>query len=212
MGGKSRQCAWIDQYIPNNIETYVEVFGGAFWVYIKGRVHTKFKLKTVVYNDFNRYMTNLFACCKNPQIFHDHMKHLKAQDEKLFYQFKEDIFENENISDIQLPDYDFGMKYAYVLTQIFSGLNPAKGKYIDLEGDYKSKFDSFRDRLINPKTVKRLEKITYTENLDFQQLIEKYDSPTTFFSNSLCSTFSCCSWFHKLFSFPCILMFWKPLI
>ena len=30
---------WICEYIPNDIETYVEVFGGAFWVYVKGDIN-----------------------------------------------------------------------------------------------------------------------------------------------------------------------------
>ena len=29
---------WIGEYVPNDIETYVEVFG-AFWVYINGEIH-----------------------------------------------------------------------------------------------------------------------------------------------------------------------------
>ena len=45
---------WICEYIPKDIETYVEVFGGAFWVYIKGDVHESPKLKEIVYNDKNR--------------------------------------------------------------------------------------------------------------------------------------------------------------
>ena len=28
IGGKSRMAKWIGEYIPNDIETYVEVFGG----------------------------------------------------------------------------------------------------------------------------------------------------------------------------------------
>ena len=30
------------------------------------------------------------------------------------------------------------------MTQVFSGLNAEKAKFIDLKGKYKSKFDSFR--------------------------------------------------------------------
>ena len=28
IGGKSRMAKWIGEYVPNDIETYVEVFGG----------------------------------------------------------------------------------------------------------------------------------------------------------------------------------------
>ena len=181
IGGKNRMAKWIGNYIPNDIETYVEVFGGAFWVYVNGQVHKKPILKNVIYNDFNRYMTNLFACCRNPQEFLKSMDEIVAQDSELFYQFKTDVFENKNINDIEIPDYDYGMKYAYIVTQIFSGLNPEKGKFIDLKGKYSSKFDAFRRRLKNPAVIEKLKKISNVENMDFEEVIKKYDSPTTYF-------------------------------
>ncbi len=181
IGGKNRMAKWIGSYIPNDIETYVEVFGGAFWVYVNGEVHKKPILKNVIYNDYNRYMTNLFACCRNPQEFLKSMDEIVAQDSELFYKFKKDVFENKNIKDIEIPDYDYGMKYAYIVTQIFSGLNPEKGKFIDLKGKYSSKFDAFRRRLKNPKVIEKLNKITNVENMDCADVIKKYDSPTTYF-------------------------------
>ena len=164
IGGKSRMAKWIGEYIPNNIETYVEVFGGAFWVYINGDVYEKPKLKEVIYNDFNRYMANFFECCRTPEEFHKYMIDLKSQDEKLFYKFQKEIFKNKDISKIELGDFEFGEKYAYIMTQVFSGLNAEKAKFIDLKGKYKSKFDSFRGRLMNPKFIKKLRKITKCEN------------------------------------------------
>ncbi|MBT4217980.1 MAG: DNA adenine methylase [Flavobacteriales bacterium] len=181
IGGKSRMAKWIGEYIPNNIETYVEVFGGAFWVYINGDVHEKPKLKEVIYNDFNRYMANFFECCRTPEEFHKYMIDLKSQDEKLFYKFQKEIFKNKDISKIELGDFEFGEKYAYIMTQVFSGLNAEKAKFIDLKGKYKSKFDSFRGRLMNPKFIKKLRKITKCENLSYEQIIKKYDSSTTYF-------------------------------
>jgi DNA adenine methylase len=181
IGGKSRMAKWIGEYIPNEIETYVEVFGGAFWVYVNGEVHEKLKLKEVIYNDFNRYMVNFFECCRTPEEFHKHMIDLKAQDEKLFYKFQNEIFKNKDIIKIELGDFEFGSKYAYIMTQVFSGLNAEKAKFIDLKGKYKSKFDSFRDKLIKPKFTKKLKKITKCENMSYDEVIEKYDSPTTYF-------------------------------
>ena len=92
-------------------------------------------------------MVNLFECCRNPKEFFENMKDLKAQDEKMFYKFQREIFKNEDISEIQLGDFEFGKKYIYVMTQVFSGTNAEKAKFINLKGKYKSKFDSFRDRL-----------------------------------------------------------------
>ena len=72
------------------------------------------------------------------------------------------------------------IKYAYVLTQVWSGTNPDGASFIDLKGKYKSKFDTFRDKLSNPKWTKLFEMITVVENMDFQEVVEKYDSPTTY--------------------------------
>tara|TARA_B110000438_G_scaffold207550_1_gene199330 strand:- start:62 stop:853 length:792 start_codon:yes stop_codon:yes gene_type:complete len=172
---------WICDFVPDNIETYVEVFGGAFWVYVNGDIHEKRKLKEVIYNDFNRYMVNFFECCRTPEEFYESMIDLKAQDEKLFYKFQKEIFKNKDIRKIELGDFEFGSKYSYIMTQVFSGLNAEKAKFIDLKGKYKSKFDSFRGRLVNPKFTKKLKKITKCENLSYNEVIEKYDSPSTYF-------------------------------
>ena len=181
IGGKSRMAKWISGYIPNDIETYVEVFGGAFWVYVNGDVHTRPNLKKVIYNDFNRYMVNLFECCKSPKEFHDFMLDIISQNEDLFYQYKKEEFEDNNVNDVTLGDMNFAMKYAYIVTQVFSGLNPEKSKFINLKGKYKSKFDSFRGRLVNPKFTEKLKLIDTCENMDYSEVIEKYDSPTTYF-------------------------------
>tara|TARA_B100000902_G_scaffold398869_1_gene467284 strand:+ start:23892 stop:24713 length:822 start_codon:yes stop_codon:yes gene_type:complete len=181
IGGKSRMAKWIGNYIPDDIEIYIEVFSGAFWVYINGNIYNKPKLKKVVYNDFNRYMVNLFECCRSPIEFYNYMKDIVAQDEELFYKFQKQIFENKNIDSIKLGDYEYGFKYAYIMTQVFSGLNAEKAKFIDLKGKYRSKFDSFRKRLKNPEIIKKLEKISNCDNLSYKEVINKYDSEKTFF-------------------------------
>jgi DNA adenine methylase len=126
-------------------------------------------------------MVNFFECCRTPEEFHQFMIDLKAQNEKLFYKFQKEIFNNKDIESIELGDFEFGQKYSYIMTQVFSGLNAEKAKFIDLKGKYKSKFDSFRDKLVKPKFIEKLHKITKCENLSYEQVIEKYDSPKTYF-------------------------------
>ena len=41
IGGKARMANWISPFVPSKIETYVEVFGGAFWVYINSDIHER---------------------------------------------------------------------------------------------------------------------------------------------------------------------------
>ena len=52
IGGKSRISSFIKGYIPKDIETYVEPFGGMYWVFFKMDLSKYTNLKKVVYNDF----------------------------------------------------------------------------------------------------------------------------------------------------------------
>ena len=118
---------------------------------------------------------------KTPEEFHQFMIDLKAQNEKLFYKFQKEIFNNKDIDLEYFIALEPDSKYSYIMTQVFSGLNAEKAKFIDLKGKYKSKFDSFRDKLVKPKFIEKLHKITKCENLSYEQVIEKYDSPKTYF-------------------------------
>ena len=35
IGGKNRQGCWLRDYVPTDTKTYVEVFGGMMWVFLK---------------------------------------------------------------------------------------------------------------------------------------------------------------------------------
>ena len=71
-------------------------------------------------------------------------------------------------------------QYAYILTQVFSGSKPESSSFIDLKGKYKSKYLTFRDKLMNEKWVDKFLRITNVENMDFAEVIEKYDSEKTY--------------------------------
>ena len=58
---------WINGFIPQDIKIYVEVFGGAYWVYMKGDIHER--VDQAIYNDFNPYMTNVYRCASSPKQF-----------------------------------------------------------------------------------------------------------------------------------------------
>lgn len=181
IGGKSKIGTWIRNYIPNDIETYVEPFSGMYWVFFKMDIGLYPNLKQVVYNDFNPLNVNLFNCLREHKQFNEIIKDYKSQDKELFDKFQSEIFSTDFKVDLSKPDFHTAAKYAYVLSQVWSGTNPEKSKFIDLKGKYRSKFDSFKNKLTNPNWQKYFEKITTTENMDFQEVIEKYDSPTTYF-------------------------------
>ena len=189
IGGKSKIGKWIVPFIPNDIETYVEPFSGMFWVYFNMDLKQYPNLKKIVYNDFNPLNYNLFNCVKNPTELLKAINSIECQQfgveetpihlKEQFQKFQREIF-NEGFK-VGNTDYETAAKYVYVLTQVFSGSKPETSSYIDLKGKYKSKYLTFRDKLSKPEWVEHFIKITDVENMDFEDVIKKYDSPTSYF-------------------------------
>ena len=227
---------WISGFVPE-CETYVEVFGGAYWVYVNSDIHER--CEKAIYNDFNPYMTNLFRCASSPQTFSKFIdkKNLPLQTKgkpelsqpckDFFYECKEALFytdyaikkirnvlEDKNITGKHRKALNealtharatrqcnnnsirdaFGdkvktgwrvqnaaMRYAYILTSAFSGIDPVDSEFQDYKGKYGSKFQAFYNRLTSDKFILKLKKIEQCENLSFEEVIKKYDSPTTYF-------------------------------
>lgn len=189
IGGKSRIAPkLIIPNIPTDIENYIEVFGGMFWCFFKMDLEKYPNLKSVVYNDSNPLNYNLFKCLENPQELLRAVNSIPCQERGVdvtpnsysqqFKTFQQNIFNNK--IPITSPDYMLGAQYAYILTQVYSGSKPETSGFIDLKGGYKSKYLTFRDKLMNPKLLDKFLRITNVENMDFSDVIQKYDSETTY--------------------------------
>lgn len=188
IGGKSKIGKWIVPFYDKNMETYVEVFGGMFWCYFNMNLKDFPNLKRVVYNDFNKLNFNLFECLKNPEELQKNLDSISVQqigvdntpDEfrQKFIEYQKELFSDSLI--ITQPDYQIASKYAYVLTQVFSGSKPETSSFIDLKGKYRCKYLSFRDKLSKPDWIEHFLKITDVRNEDFQTVIEEYDSESTY--------------------------------
>jgi DNA adenine methylase len=188
IGGKSRIGKWIVPFYPNDIETYVEPFSGMFWCFFNMNLNQFPNLKRVVYNDFNPLNYNLFQCLQNPTLLLDAVNSIPCQQQGVditpevykeqFINFQAEIFATG--FNVEAYDYTVAAKYAYVLSQVFSGSKPETSSFIDLKGKYKSKYLTFRDKLSKTDWVEHFVRITHVENLDFQAVIEKYDSPSTY--------------------------------
>jgi DNA adenine methylase len=188
IGGKSKIGKWIVEQYPQDMETYLETFGGMFWCYYNMDLEKFPNLKTVVYNDFNPLNYNLFKCLENPTELVRAVHSIPCQEQgvddtpilykTLFKNFQQDLFGGE--FKYVAPDYMVAAQYAYIVTQVFSGSKPESSNFIDLKGKYKSKFLTFRDKLLNPKWTEKFLKISNVENMDFQKVIEKYDSESTY--------------------------------
>jgi DNA adenine methylase len=189
IGGKSKIGKWIVPHYPTDMETYVETFGGMFWCFFNMDLSKYPNLKRVVYNDFNPLNYNLFMCLQNPDVLLNAVNNIPCQQqgvENTPAVFKERFneFQSELFSDgftINYPDYDVAAKYAYILTQVFSGSKPETSSFIDLKGKYKSKYLTFRDKLSKPDWLDHFKKISHFRLGDFASVIEEFDSPTTYF-------------------------------
>ena len=188
IGGKSKIGRWITPHYPKNIKTYSECFGGMFWCFFNMDLKEFTELSKVIYNDFNPLNYNLFQCIKNPTLLLESINSIPCQQfgeentptiyKEQFNDFQSELFGSGFT--INYPDYQVAAKYAYVLTQVFSGSKPETSSFIDLKGKYKSKYLTFRDKLSKPEWVEHFLRITDVENMDFADVIQKYDSPTTY--------------------------------
>ena len=145
IGGKSKIGKWIVDYYPQDMETYVETFGGMFWCFYNMDMEKFPNLKQIIYNDFNPLNYNLFLCLQNPKELLREVEAIPCQQKGefptpanyrlLFNQYQKEIFDPK--FRLTVPDYKTAAKYAYVLTQVFSGSKPETSSYIDLKGKYK---------------------------------------------------------------------------
>ena len=189
IGGKSKIGKWIVPFYDKDMETYVETFGGMFWCFFNMDLSQFPNLKKVVYNDFNPLNYNLFKCIQNPTELLKAINSIDCQKfgmeitpsiyKEQFINFQAEIFA-ENFR-VEPGNYEVAAKYVYILTQVFSGSKPETSSFIDLKGKYKSKYLTFRDKLLKPDWIEHFLKITHVENMDFAEVIEKYDSPNTYF-------------------------------
>ena len=161
IGGKSKIGKWIVPFYDKNMEVYVETFGGMFWCLFNMDLKQFPNLKKVVYNDFNPLNYNLFKCVQNPDELLKAINSIDCQKlgleptpsiyKEQFVRFQSEIF-NKDFS-VEPGNYEVAAKYVYILTQVFSGSKPETSSFIDLKGKYKSKYLTFRDKLMKPDWI-----------------------------------------------------------
>lgn len=188
-GSKSRIGSWIVDYYPRDMEILVEPFSGAFWCFFNMDLEKFKNLHTVVYNDYNPLNANLFRCITQHERFYEELIKHPCQEYRItntspdynerFIRYQKEVFDS-NLVLTSEPNFDIGAKYAYVISQTFSGISSSTTKFVDLKGKYRSKFLSFVDKFKKQEYIDHIKKISFVENMDFAEVIDKYDSPTTF--------------------------------
>ena len=180
MGGKKVHSKWISPWIPSDFKTYVEVFGGAMWMYW---MSNKVPVETNVYNDFNRHLFNIFHCASSdPHHFREVLESYVGDigNDELFEEYKTDVFDVFDTEFI-VPDFPLAAKYILLQTQTFAGnTNLTKDSKIYKSPDPKHKFVTYLEKFSQSNYLKKLERLS-VENMDCRELIKKYDSEDTFF-------------------------------
>ena len=169
LGGKSKLASKIVSIIPNHT-CFIDLFGGAAWVLLsKPRESSKVE----VYNDLDSSLVNMFNVVKNNHI------ELSEKFENLL--ISREIFENlrsmkrENASDI-----DWAFRFLYLNKWSFSSRRNSDDSYNF--GYSKVRYPSSSDKISSKisELYDRL-KTTYIENLNYMEVIKKYDSQDSLF-------------------------------
>jgi DNA adenine methylase len=191
IGGKSRIAKkFILPQIPKDIKNYIEPFSGMFWTFFGMELENYPHLERVVYNDLNPLNYNLFCSLKEDpkkvlQIcksfpYQKKGEPFKQENKDFFILSQRELYRQESRI-IQTPNFEMAAKHALILSSIFSGANPKTSGYIDLKGNYHSKFKSFINKLESDKWCKKFEKITDVVRLDFEEIITLWDSQDSYF-------------------------------
>lgn len=163
VGGKKQLREIIASKIPDDIKSYIEVFGGAGWVlFYKDRWALK-----EVYNDLDERLTNLFKIAKfHPEALRNELK-LMIHSRSLF----NDIREQPGITDLQQA-----ARFFYLIKRSFGAKG---GQYGRARNDSAAK--SLQNMIKHIEDVsKRLDRVEI-ENQDYKSIFDFYDNPDAFF-------------------------------
>ena len=193
-GGKSSNVfiEFINSKIPKTgIKTYLEPFSGAMGTYMDD---PNLKFDVVVYNDKNRHQANLYKCCSEPETFVKYLERLKEtllktnETEPLkkwdFYKeiykkyIKNDFLDN---MDFEIGDFKKASIYAFLITSAHNSVYPRGAGFNGYKKDKdRLKLEVLIDKLKKNKYTDKLKSIKEFNNVDFEELINKYDSEDTY--------------------------------
>lgn len=193
-GGKSSAVfhELINTKIPKTgIKTYIEPFSGSMGTYMDD---DSLNFETVIYNDKNRHQVNLYKCCSQPEQFVPILEKLLATklhtnltdpiEKWEFYKaiykeyIKNDFLDNMNF---EIGDFKKAAMYAFLITSAHNSVYPRGAGFNGYKKDKdKLKLETLISKLKKGTYTAKLQSITEFLNIDFEELIKKYDSEDTY--------------------------------
>lgn len=196
-GGKSSAVfhEFINKQIPKDgsVKTYLEPFSGSFATYMDD---DSLQFETVIYNDKNRHQVNLYRCCAEPEKFLPYLEaltqaggliHTLETDPLKKWDFYKSIYKeyqkNTFLDDMNfdIPDFEKAAIYAFLITSAHNSTYPRGAGFNGYKKDKdRIKLETLIKKLRNNTYTKKLQSITEFYNIDFEELILKYDSEDTY--------------------------------
>jgi len=193
-GGKSSSAFhdFINKKIPKTgIKTYLEPFSGSMGTYLDD---DQLKFDTVIYNDKNRHQVNLYKCCSHPEEFLPYLEDLKntllntTETEplkkwdfykKIYKEYQKNSFLDD--VDFEIGDFKKAAIYAFLITSAHNSVYPRGAGFNGYKKDKdRLKLEVLIDKLKKNKYTTKLQSIKEFNNIDFEELITKYDSEDTY--------------------------------
>jgi len=196
-GGKSSNVfiEFINSKIPKDgsIKTYLEPFSGSFATYMDD---DSLKFEQVIYNDKNRHQVNLYKCSSEPQKFVTYLENLSKPGNILytelvkplekwdFYKAVYKKYTKDSFLDdmnFEIGDFEKAAIYAFLITSAHNSVYPRGAGFNGYKKDKdRLKLEVLIKKLKNNTYTSKLQSITNFYNIDFEELILKYDSEDTY--------------------------------
>lgn len=171
LGGKSKLSKQIVSLLPQHT-CFIDLFGGAGWVLLE---KPRSVSKVEVYNDLDSSLVNMFNVIK------DDIKHSYLSKKFETTLISREIFENlKSLKKEESSDIDWAFRFLYLTKWSFSSRRSSDNSYNF--GYSKKRQPVSTERIIDQieEIYQRL-KTTYIENLDYKEIIKKYDSLESLF-------------------------------
>ena len=195
-GGKSSNTfiEFINKQIPKiGVKTYLEPFSGSMGTYMDD---DNLKFEQVIYNDKNRHQVNLYKCCSDPEKFIPYLENLSKPFNILYTDLKSPLekwdfyksvyktyIKNSFLDDMnfEIGDFEKAAIYAFLITSAHNSVYPRGAGFNGYKKDKdRLKLEVLIKKLNNNTYTSKLKSITEFYNIDFEELILKYDSEDTY--------------------------------